>query len=148
MQQLDNAGFESFRAGLHRDYAPANTQERLLVDEVAACWQRLDQARRRETQFFDPAWIDRPHKAYDQLLRAIRDSGVAFDRAIRRVEQVIARRLTRERADRKEEAKRKPAKIQPQPPAISNHHPQLKLSHDSKGVVPSLEPFKINSARV
>jgi hypothetical protein len=35
------------QAELQKDYAPANAQERLLVEEVAACWRRLDQARRR-----------------------------------------------------------------------------------------------------
>jgi hypothetical protein len=35
------------QAESQKDYAPANAQERLLVEEVAACWRRLDQARRR-----------------------------------------------------------------------------------------------------
>jgi hypothetical protein len=160
--QLDNAAYNDFRADLQRDYQPANTQERLLVEEVAACWRRLDQARRREELFFDfqktsiaircgespdafkensgevRMWIDQPHKAYDQLLRAIRDSGVAFDRAIRRIEQVRNRRLTMERADRKEQAQAKAkaervststlrtksavSTVQPKPVIISERH--------------------------
>jgi hypothetical protein len=125
MQPIDYTAFALMRAELHHDYSPANAQERLLVDEVARCWQRLEQSRRREDLFFDlqktsmairsglepdafkedggevRMWIDQPHKAYDQVLRAIRDAGVAFDRAIRRIEQVRDRRLSRERADLK-----------------------------------------------
>ena len=120
MQPIDYTTFAVFRAGLERDYAPANTQERLLVREVATCWQRLEQARHRESLFFDlqktalaircgehpeafkeeggevRMWLDQPHKAYDQVLRAIRDAGADFDRAIRRVEQVIGHRLKRD----------------------------------------------------
>jgi hypothetical protein len=127
---LDHEDFALYRAELQRDYSPANAQERLLVEEVAICKRRLEQARHREDLFFDlqktstaircgestdafkqdggevRMWLDQPHKAYDQVLRSIRDTGIAFDRAIRRIEQVRNRRLTRERADRKEEEKR------------------------------------------
>ena len=120
MQPFDYASFAIFRAGLERDYAPANAQERLLVREVATCWQRLEQARHRESLFFDlqktaqaircgqdpeafkeeggevRMWLDQPHKAYDQVLRAIRDAGADFDRAIRRIEQVRDHRLKRD----------------------------------------------------
>ena len=116
MQPFDYAAFALFRAELQHDYAPANAQERLLVLEVATCWQRLEQARHREALFFDLQktvqavrcdahpeafkkhgcevlmWIDHPHKAYDQILHAIRDAGVAFDRAVRRIEQVQSNR--------------------------------------------------------
>jgi hypothetical protein len=45
--------------------------------------------------------MEKPHKAYDQVLRSIRDAGVAFDRAVRRIEQVRNRRLKEEaRLDR------------------------------------------------
>ena len=84
---LDYANFALLRAELQRDYAPANAMERLLIDEVAICHRRLDQARNREDLFFDlqktslaircgePAgafdeeggevrmWLDKPHKA-------------------------------------------------------------------------------------
>ena len=127
MQPLDYTTFAIFRAELERDYAPANRQERLLVGEVATCWQRLEQSRRRETLFFDlqktaqaircgehpdafqmeggevRMWVDQPNKAYDQVLRAIRDAGADFDRAVRRIEQVRDRRLNRE------------AKVEPKP---------------------------------
>jgi hypothetical protein len=122
------------RAELQRDYTPVNAQERLLVDEVAHCWRRLEQARNREDLFFDlqktsmaircgespdafkeeggevRMWIDKPHKAYDQVLRSIRDAGVAFDRAIRRIEQVRARRLSRERVERNDEERQAKAR--------------------------------------
>ena len=107
--------FAILRAELLCDYAPATAQERLLVDEVATCWLRLAQSRHREYLFFDLQktaeairsgqspdsvregaevlmWLDHPHQAYDQILRSIRDAGNSFDRAIRRVEQVIATR--------------------------------------------------------
>jgi hypothetical protein len=127
MQPPDYTAFALMRSELQRDYMPANAQERLLVDEVAHCWRRLEQARNREDLFFDlqktsmairsglepnafkedggevRMWIDEPHKAYDQVLRAIRDAGVAFDRAIRRIEQVRKARLSRERIERKDE---------------------------------------------
>ena len=122
MQPIDYTAFAQFRAELHHDYAPANAQERLLINEVATCWMRLEQARRREDLFFDlqktaqaircgqpldafeedggevRMWLDEPHKAYDQVLRSIRDAGIAFDRAVRRLEAVRDKRLTRERA--------------------------------------------------
>jgi hypothetical protein len=41
-------------------------------------------------------WMEKPHKAYDQVLRSIRDAGVAFDRVVRRIEQVRNRRLKEE----------------------------------------------------
>jgi hypothetical protein len=130
MQPDDYAGLALMRAELQRDYSPANAQERLLVNEVATCWQRLEKARDREELFFDlqktsmaircgelpgafqeeggevRMWLDAPHKAYDQVLRSIRDAGVAFDRAIRRIEQVRDKRLSRERAERKQLTKR------------------------------------------
>jgi hypothetical protein len=132
MQPIDYANFALMRSELQRDYTPANAQERMLVDEVAHCWRRLEQARNREELFFDlqkttmaircgespdafkedggevRMWIDDSHKGYDQVLRAIRDAGVAYDRAVRRIEQVRDRRLARERADRKDEARAKP----------------------------------------
>jgi hypothetical protein len=93
MQSHDSAGFALMRAELHQDYAPANAQERLLVDEVATCWRRLEQARQREDLFFDLQKTDHDVKVYSQILRSIRDAGIAFDRAIRRIEQVRNRRL-------------------------------------------------------
>lgn len=117
----DYSDFASMRAELMRDYKPANAQERLLVLEVASCWRRLQQSRRREELFFDlqrhalairdgqaPAsyqkdgvevamWLDKPNRSYDQILRAIRDAEMAFDRAIRRIEAMTGKRYVRER---------------------------------------------------
>ncbi len=125
----DYADFANMRADLMRDYNPASAQERLLVYEVASAWRRLERARKHEELFFDLQrhteairagkppkefekegievlmWVDRPHRAYDQILRAIRDAGIAFDRAIRRIEVVTGSRFRRERlADRDAQA--------------------------------------------
>jgi hypothetical protein len=134
MQPPDYTAFALMRSELQRDYTPANAQERLLVDEVAHCWRRLEQARNREELFFDlqktstairgggevRMWGDEPHKAYDQVMRAIRNAGADFDRAIRRIEQVRNRRLARERLDRKEEerAVKQAAKPRPKTPVL------------------------------
>ena len=116
------------RADLLRDYEPTTTQERLLIEEVAATHRRLVETRRREHLFFDMQkhneavkagvapeefsrdgaevvmWLEKPHRAYDQI--TIRDAGMAFDRAIRRVEQVIGARKRRERQAEKDQAAR------------------------------------------
>lgn len=135
MQGIDNSKFAQVRSDLLRDYAPVNAQERLLVGEAAEAWRRLHDARRREQLFFDlqvqaeavrsgknpeearkkrgaevVMWLDRPHKAYDQILRAIRDSERAFNNAIKRIEEVQDRRLRRERLDRKEQQRTAAAK--------------------------------------
>jgi hypothetical protein len=154
MRHIDYADFALFRAELQRDYQPANTQERLLVDEVAASWRRLEQSRQREELFFDlqktsmaircgespeafsedggevRMWLDDAHKAYDQVLRSIRDAGVAFDRAIRRIEQVRDRRLSRERADRKLEAQNEARVLRAKKPAVREpaHPPPFVIS--------------------
>lgn len=52
MKPLDYAKFAEVRAELLRDYAPANAQEHLLVNEVAESWRRLRDARRREKNVF------------------------------------------------------------------------------------------------
>src|SRR5438874_13315024 len=89
--------FAVMRAELQRDYEPANAQEKLLVMEAAAAWQRLDDCRHREELFFDLQrhaqarmtgvpneqmregaevlmWLQEPHRAYDQVLRSVRDA--------------------------------------------------------------------------
>ncbi len=117
----DYSDFAAMRADLMRDFNPANAQERLLVLEVASAWRRLVQARGREELFFDlqrhslairdgkpPAdyqkdgvevamWLDKPNRSYDQILRAIRDAEMAFDRSIRRIEAMTGKRYGRER---------------------------------------------------
>lgn len=124
------ADLAAMRADLMRDYAPRNTQERLLVYEVAASWHRLQQMRQREQLFFDlqtrfqarecgqPSetfkpegsevlvWLKDAHRALDQILRAVRDAGLAFDRAIRRLELVIGARGKAERQAEKDEQNR------------------------------------------
>jgi hypothetical protein len=47
-------------------------------------------------------WSDKPHRAYDQVLRSIRDAGSALDRAIRRIESVQSNRFRRERLARRD----------------------------------------------
>ena len=126
----DYADFASMRAELMRDYNPINAQERLLVLEFACAWRRLSKARKHEELFFDlqrhreaiksgaspekfqkpgvevVMWAEKPHRAYDQILRAIRDAGLAFDRAIHRLEIVMDHRFRRERlANRDAQAK-------------------------------------------
>ncbi len=112
--------FAAMRADLLRDYKPANAQERLLVLEVANSWRRMTNAREREGMFFDlqrhhhavrdkqppesyqkdgvevVMWLDTPTRAFDQILRAIRDAEIAFDRAIRRVRTEIDKRVRSE----------------------------------------------------
>lgn len=128
MKSIDYSEFALMRAELLRDYAPANAQERLLVNEVAAAWRRLDDSRHREELFFDLQrhaesvktgvskqelgegaevlmWTEKPQRAYDQVLRAIREAQMMFDRAVRRIEDVQDRRLKRERIMRKEAKK-------------------------------------------
>jgi hypothetical protein len=49
----DPAEFEDLRTGLHTDWKPANTQESVLVDQIAQHAWRLNRARRLETASFD-----------------------------------------------------------------------------------------------
>jgi hypothetical protein len=120
--------FAAMRAELMRDYAPQNAMERLLVYEVAASWRRLEEVRYREHLFFDLQkhrearscderpkgmsqdgvevlmWLDDSHPGYNQVMRAIRDAGIAFDRAVHRLEQVVGARRRREVQAAKEDA--------------------------------------------
>lgn len=119
MRYPESTSYDSFLAGLLRDYDPQTAQERLMVHEVAATWQRLQLCRDRERLFFSlqrakhcaldgqppgayekegaevVMWINKPQRAYDQILRAIRDAEMAFDRAVKRVEFLADRRLRR-----------------------------------------------------
>ncbi len=105
------------RAELLGDYAPRGARERLIVEEIAHTWQRLAEARQREQFFFDlqrhacsvrdgvppgaahqhgaetVIFLDQAHSGYAQILRAIRDAEIAFDRALRRAEQMLKSRL-------------------------------------------------------
>lgn len=128
MRVLNYPEFAEIRAELLRDYAPANAQERLLVNELAESWRRLREARDREELFFDLQrfkqatddgmdvetirsqkgaevimWLEKPHLAYDQVLRSIRDAEHAWNNAIKRIEEVQDRRFRRERLLRKEQ---------------------------------------------
>ena len=47
------AGYEEIRAALIEDYAPATTQELMLVDQIAAGYWRTIRARRYENEMFD-----------------------------------------------------------------------------------------------
>ena len=120
MNHTEYADLAAMRAELLRDYAPVSAQERLLVMEVAAAWQRLHHCRRREELFFDMQrhaqsvetglpkekfpegsevlmWVEKPQRAYDQILQSIREAHSMFDRAIRRIEDVQERRRKTER---------------------------------------------------
>lgn len=136
MKIHDNPEFVTTRAELLRGYQPANPQECMLVEEVAAAWQRLDQCRRREQSFFDfqrepksageaeaRMWLDKPQTAYSQILKAIREAHTMFDRAVRRIEDVQERRRKSERMARKEEVAKarqpRPAPPPPQPVSIT-----------------------------
>lgn len=108
MKSTTDARFAAMRAELVRDYAPANAQERLLVGEVAEAWRRLDSTRLREQEFFK-ANPNAPAKApaYSQLLRALNEAQVMFDRAVRTLQYVQRQRHKVERLDLK--AKQTPA---------------------------------------
>jgi hypothetical protein len=56
-------------------------------------------------------WLKDGHRAYDQVLRAIRDAGAAFDRAVRRLEAVVAARKKSERQAEKDQQHRESASI-------------------------------------
>jgi len=117
------------RADLTAGYNPVNEQELHMVRDVVDAWTRLQKARRREDLLFELqahaekikqgfseypldrermdalVFLEKGHKGYDQILRAIRDSERAYDQAIRRIEQTQDRRLRRERLDRRAPAK-------------------------------------------
>jgi hypothetical protein len=82
------ADYEALRQELHSDYAPANTAEATLVDQIAEHTWRLQRVRRAETAMFEKLMRDMDDDL--AIARAIANPEGDLDR-IRRYEVTIER---------------------------------------------------------
>jgi hypothetical protein len=87
---------------LARSYTPANAHERMLVTNLAECWDRVERARNAERRFFDGRDVLEAANAdlqrYKIITRYVAECERAWRHAIRELERIQRRRTVAGRA--------------------------------------------------